>query len=133
MDTPCYCTLLRKATRRVSGAYDEVLAPFGINIAQFALLRMVARRGPLSLTELGRMAELDRSTVGRNVRVLERMSLMKTVRSDDDQREAIVTLSETGKQVLDQSTPVWEACQRKIEERLGQERVEALNDILRTI
>ncbi|HSI40427.1 MAG TPA: MarR family transcriptional regulator [Xanthobacteraceae bacterium] len=133
MSSPCFCTLLRKATRRLGSAYDEVLAPFGINIAQYSLLRMITRGGPLSLTELGRIAELDRSTIGRNVRVLERMGLLKTGRGEDDQREAVVILTARGTQVLEEATPAWERCQRTIENRLGGEKFDALQQILRAI
>ncbi|HZX83233.1 MAG TPA: MarR family transcriptional regulator [Reyranella sp.] len=129
MNSPCYCTLLRKATRRLGAAYDEALAPFGINIAQFSLLRMIRRSGPISLTELGKIAELDRSTIGRNVRVIERMGLVATRRGDDDQREAVVTLTPHGTQVYEEATPPWEACQRAIESRLGRTRIDALHDI----
>ncbi|HSI40879.1 MAG TPA: MarR family transcriptional regulator [Xanthobacteraceae bacterium] len=133
MNSPCYCTLLRKATRRLGSAYDEVLAPFGINIAQFSLLRMITRSGPLSLTELGRIAELDRSTIGRNVRVLERMGLLKTGRGEDDQREAVVFLTARSTQVFEEATPAWEHCQRTIELQLGDEKIAALHEILRAI
>lgn len=133
MTTPCYCNLLRKAARRVSAAYDEVLAPFAVNIAQFALLRIVTVKGPLSLTELARIAELDRSTMGRNVRVLEGMGLVKTVRSDEDQRETVVALTGHGVALFNQALPAWETCQRQIEARLGREKIAALNDILASV
>lgn len=133
MTSSCYCVLLRKATRRVTAAYDAVLAPFGINIAQYALLRTVARKGPMSLTELGRVAELDRSTIGRNVRVLERMELMKAGRGGEDQREAVITVTDKGRLILDRATPAWEQCQRAIEAKLGREKVDALEDILSTV
>lgn len=130
MNQACYCNLLRKAARRVSTRYDTALAPFGINIAQLALLRMVAAKAPLSLTELGRLAELDRSTTGRNVRVLERAGLMKTVRSDDDQREAKVRLSKKGEEVLAASQAAWTACQKAMEAKVGPEQMSLLNDVL---
>lgn len=133
MTTPCYCNVLRKAARRASATYDAVLAPFGINIAQFALLRIITVKGPLSLTELARIAELDRSTMGRNVRVLEGMGLMKTVRSDEDQRETVVALTERGIALFNQALPAWEACQDQIEARLGPEKIAALKDILAAV
>ena len=118
MTSPCYCTLLRTATRKVAAAYDAALAPVGINIAQYALLRMIQNRQQVSLTELGRLADLDRSTIGRNVKVLERDGLVKTARGED-QREAVVSLSPGGIEALAAATPLWEACQRQIEKRLG--------------
>ncbi|GGF70363.1 MarR family transcriptional regulator [Azorhizobium oxalatiphilum] len=129
MSSSCYCTLLRMATRKLAGTYDAALAPAGINVAQFSLLRTVQRRQPVSLTELGRLAELDRSTIGRNVRVLEKMDLVSLTRGKD-QREAMVALSETGRETLDAAAPLWDACQTAVAERLGPQRSEALRDLL---
>lgn len=129
----CYCTLLRTAARQVGSVYDEAFAPLGINIAQYSLLRTIERNQPVSFTELGHKAALDRSTVGRNVRVLERMGMVSTGRSEDDHREAVVTLSARGVEVLEEAGPLWEDCQREFEQRLGSVKVTALQDILRSI
>ncbi len=129
----CYCSQLRTATRRVGSVYDDALAPLGINIAQYSLLRLIERRQPLTFTELGRVAELDRSTVGRNVRVLERMGLVEMGRGEEDQREAVVRLAVRGCQVLEEAAPLWDECQRDIETRLGPANVKALRAILSAI
>jgi len=129
----CYCSLLRTATRRVGSVYDDALSPLGINIAQYSLLRLIEHRQPVSFTELGRVAELDRSTVGRNVRVLERMGLVETGRGENDQREAVVRLGVSGRQMLEEAAPLWDGCQREIETRLGAANVKALREILRAI
>jgi hypothetical protein len=39
LTSECICTHLRRAARGVSRHYDEALAGFGINVAQFSLLR----------------------------------------------------------------------------------------------
>ncbi|RJG39964.1 MarR family transcriptional regulator [Mesorhizobium sp. DCY119] len=131
--TPCYCALLRTATRKIGSIYDAALAPLGINIAQYSLLRTVQRLQPVSLTELAGSLELDRSTVGRNVRVLERIGLTESERNGDDNREARVTLSARGVDALGKAVPVWEECQHQIEASLGAIKVTALQDILHTI
>jgi DNA-binding MarR family transcriptional regulator len=133
MDSPCYCAALRAATRRLGAAYDAALEPFGINIAQFSLMRNIARRQSISLTDLGKMLELDRSTIGRNVRVLERSGLVTSGRGADDQREAIVSLTKRGLRVLDDAGPAWMACQREIEVRIGKKRVSDLRNILEAV
>jgi len=76
MSNPCFCILLRQAARKSSSVYDKALAPLGINVAQFSLLRKIARAQSISLTELARLADLDRSTMGRNAKVLQRMDLI---------------------------------------------------------
>lgn len=132
MLSPCYCTRLRAASRRIAAIYDAALEPLGINVAQFSLLRMIERRQPVSLTDLGRLAELDRSTMGRNVRVLERMGLAEVGRGED-QRESVVRLTVAGADLLARAAPLWEASQRAIEDRLGPERIEALDELLQAV
>lgn len=132
MSAPCYCTVLRAAMRRIAASYDAALEPVGVNIAQFSLLRTVRRAAPVTLTELGRLTELDRSTIGRNVRVLERMGLL-TVGRGKDQREATVSLSQAGAQALDDGAPLWEGVQGQIEARLGPEHADSLRAALNAL
>jgi DNA-binding MarR family transcriptional regulator len=119
MSPICYCAALRTATRRTTAIYDAALAPTGVNLAQFSLLRKIQRAAPVSLSELGRLAELDRSTIGRNVKVLQRMGLAR-VAPGEDHREATVTLAEGGLGVLRDGAPLWDEAQRHIEARLGE-------------
>jgi DNA-binding MarR family transcriptional regulator len=134
MLSPCHCNRIRLAARRVSASYDAALAPLGINIAQYGLLRLVDRRGAdaPSLTELGRLAELDRSTIGRNMRVLERMGLLALTRGAD-QREAVVRLTAAGAALLADARPAWEACQSALESRLGPDGVGQLDHLLQRL
>lgn len=125
----CYCTLLKKASRRLSALYDEALAPFGINIGQFSHIRTIRRNEPISLTELAELMELDRSTVGRNTKVLERMGLVETT-SGEDQREALLRLSGEGAALLERATPVWEDVQVRLDERLGKDKTADLKQLL---
>jgi DNA-binding MarR family transcriptional regulator len=118
MSSECYCAVLRKAARKVTALYDVALAPTGINVAQYSLLRTIERKAPLSLTELGRLVELDRSTVGRNVRVLERLGLVRLA-AGADQRESTVTLAGQGTATLREAAPLWDEAQRRIEATLG--------------
>ncbi len=125
MASVCYCSSLRAAARKTTALYDAALAPVGINVAQFALLRRVERTEPVSLTELGRLADLDRSTIGRNVKVLERLGLVRLAAAED-QREAAVTLAPAGVEALRRAAPLWEEAQRRIEIALGADGARSL-------
>lgn len=132
MSSPCICILLRQAARKSSAIYDEALAPLGINIAQFSLLRKVSRAGSISLTELAHKAELDRSTMGRNAKVLQRMGLIEPAASEDH-RETSVTLTNEGHDIVERGAPLWDKAQDEIEARLGDDGVEQLQSLLRAI
>jgi DNA-binding MarR family transcriptional regulator len=128
----CICIAIRKASRKLSARYDEALAPTGMNIAQFSLLRKLRRHGALSLTALGELVELDRSTLGRNLRVLEKMGLV-TLGPGKDQRESVATLTAEGRDRLALGDPLWDQAQADIADRIGADgvaRIEALLSVL---
>lgn len=132
MASECICAALRVAARKMTARYDAALAPIGINLAQFSLLRNINRAGSVSLTELGRRVELDRSTIGRNVRVLQRMGLVQ-VTPGADQREATVALAEPGLDVLRRGAPLWDGVQDKIVSDLGAAGATQLRALLKSL
>ncbi len=132
MGSPCYCFALRLAARKTTALYDATLAPVGVNVAQFGMLRRIERVGPVSLTDLGRLAELDRSTVGRNVKVLARRGLVRLA-SAEDQREAAVTLTSAGVEALRRGAPLWQEAQRRVEVALGADGARALLGLARNL
>lgn len=131
--TPCYSAMMRAATRRIGAVYDEALAPFGINIAQYSLLRRIEALQPVSFTRLGHEQELDRSTVSRNARVLEKARLVAMGRGEEDQREAVVSLTPQGVAVLEAARPAWEVCQARTEARIGAAGLDLFRKILQSL
>lgn len=123
------CVSLRKASRKLTGLYDEALEPVGINVAQFSLLRNIDRHGPLSLTRLGDILELDRSTLGRNVRVLERLGLVRLA-DGKDQREATTSLTAEGRRTLSAGVIRWEDAQDRIYRKIGADGAATLQALL---
>lgn len=131
MILPCYSAMLRSASRRLGQHYNSALAEFGINITQFSLLSMIKRTEPISLTTLAKMMELERSTVGRNVKVLEKMEFVELSQGDQDQREVILKLTQKGHQLLTKALPHWQKVQKEIEHKIGQDKILVLTDILK--
>lgn len=118
LTSECICTHLRRAARGVSRHYDEALAGFGVNVAQFSLLRHLQRLDRPSITSLAEAMGLERSTLGRNLRVLEADGLV-ALAGGDDQRNRVVLLTEPGKALLQSAYPAWEQAQELLVERLG--------------
>ncbi|KEY86959.1 MarR family protein [compost metagenome] len=118
LTSECICTHLRRAARGVSRHYDEALAGFGVNVAQFSLLRHLQRLDRPSITSLAEAMGLERSTLGRNLRVLEADGLV-ALAGGDDQRNRVVLLTEPGKALLQAAYPAWEQAQELLVQRLG--------------
>jgi len=113
-ETPCACTTLRRAARAVTASYDAALAPSGLRITQFSILRRLARLGPLAITRLATEAALDRSTMGRNLNPLERRGLVRIEVGDVDQRERIAYLTAAGEAAMKAALPYWRKAQKRI-------------------
>ena len=113
-ETPCACTTLRRAARAVTAAYDTALAPSGLRITQFSILRRLARLGPLSVTRLAAEAALDRSTMGRNLNPLERRGLVRIEVGNVDQREHVAHLTAAGASTIETALPYWRKAQQRI-------------------
>jgi DNA-binding MarR family transcriptional regulator len=98
--------------------YDDALAPSGIKVTQFSLLRAVERRGAPNLTALSGATGLDRSTLGRNLRVLEGLGLV-SLSPGGDQRDRIVELTGRGRARVRAAAKAWGRVQASLTGALG--------------
>lgn len=114
VDAPCACTMLRRATRAVTAAYDAALVPSGLRVTQFSVLRTLARLGPLPVTRLAAEAALDRSTMGRNLDPLERRGFVRMGVGEADQRERVAHLTTTGEAAIEAALPYWRDAQQRV-------------------
>ncbi|MDM9653277.1 MarR family winged helix-turn-helix transcriptional regulator [Pseudomonas mendocina] len=129
LPTSCLCTQLRRASRGVTRRYDDALAAVGLGAAQFSLLRHVQRLTQPSISVLADAMGLDRSTLGRNLRVLAEQGLVQ-LGEGRDLRAREVRLTEAGLQRIGQALPLWEQVQRELNARLGAERRAELMSLL---
>ncbi len=133
--TECYCTSMRAATRRITALYDAALEPVGVTVAQWSLLRNLARTAgrPISIQQLADRAELERSTAARNVRVLEKLGLVEIGQSTQDRRASTIGLTERGHAVLQGGESLWTEAQRGVEELLGRREAADLRTLLHAV
>lgn len=129
LPTQCLCTRLRRASRGVTRLYDEALADVGLNAAQFSLLRNLQRLERPSISALAEAMGLDRSTLGRNLRVVQGRGLVR-LGEGSDQRSRQVELTDAGVRVLEQGAPLWQRAQEQLALRLGTDRRAALIALL---
>lgn len=130
---PCTCGSLRKASRRISQFYDAALAPVGIKSTQYSILSEVergSRAGPVAMCELATAMVMDRSTLGHNLRPLERDNLVILKLSADDRRKRHVELTKKGRDVLHRSRRLWERAEGRFEEIFGKQPAAELRAVL---
>lgn len=129
MKVQCACINIRRAANSLTRLYDETLAPSGLLVTQFSLLRAVERGGEARLGELAREVELDRTTLTRNLRPLERQGLVE-ISAGEDPRARCVTLTARGRKALARAVPFWEQAQEAVRAAVGST---VLDDTLRRL
>jgi DNA-binding MarR family transcriptional regulator len=132
----CTCGSLRKASRRISQFYDTALAPLGIKSTQYSILSEVARgslEGPVTMRELATCMVMDRSTLGHNLKPLERDDLVALRSSTDDRRKRYVELTRKGKSTLLRARRLWRQAEGRFEKIFGKEPAAELRAVLLSI
>jgi DNA-binding transcriptional ArsR family regulator len=84
--TDCNCLAVRQAARYVTQLYDRHLARSGLRTSQYGILARLQRRGPMTINELAAELVMDRTTLGRNIRPLERDGLITITPGRADRR-----------------------------------------------
>ena len=118
----CYCTNLRRSTNVVSAFYDSILSEVGLTVAQYYLLVNLSTLGTVNITHWAKAVGLDRSTMVRNIKLLQNRGLVEIV----DGHGKTFALSSEGTMILEKAMPLWEKAQMQIEKILGKEDVEAI-------
>jgi DNA-binding MarR family transcriptional regulator len=125
----CACGRLRRATRALTQLYDDAMAPAGLRVTQFSLLRTLARDGPLRISDLAERLLLDRTALSRNLDPLVAHGFVDIVRGTDARtREARMTRK--GLAALKSATPHWQHAQKEVAARIGRDKLDALIDVL---
>jgi DNA-binding MarR family transcriptional regulator len=121
----CACFNIRKTARVITQLYDDMLRPTGLRVTQFSLLMGTRSLEPVTVSRLADVMAMDRTTLTRNLRPLEKQGLIR-VAAGEDRRERQMALTVRGQQALAKALPLWEQAQARIAEKFGRERLQRL-------
>lgn len=126
----CHCANMRRASRVISQLYDKLLAPSGLKVTQYSLLNHLRRLGPLTINELSEAIRLERTTLVRNLKLLETMGL---IIAEKKSRAHTMKLTEQGVKSLQMADPYWNQAQQYMKGLLTEEEMCTLTAVLRKI
>jgi DNA-binding MarR family transcriptional regulator len=129
----CNCFALRKAARRVSRLYEDVLQPTGLRITQFLILAVLARVPGASVNELAERLDLERTAMGKTLGPLERDGLIRIESSPVDARSRVIKLTSKGTRAFQDAVPLWRRAQEQLAELNGARWIGALRSSLSEI
>ena len=114
----CLAARTRRAARAVTAHYDAHLRPTRLKVGQFTMLVAIRLMRSPTVGDLAEAVGMDRTTVTRNLKPLERDGLVILAPGREDGRQVTIKLTPLGGRRLDRALPLWEAAQREVEGRL---------------
>jgi DNA-binding MarR family transcriptional regulator len=121
----CACFNLRKASRALTRFFDKTMQPGGVRGTQFSILVTLSVVGLETVTRLSERLVMDRTTLTRNLRPLEKRGLIH-LSQGEDKRTRTVALTPRGRKALADAYPHWETAQIRIMKKLGRKRFQSL-------
>jgi DNA-binding MarR family transcriptional regulator len=129
----CSCTILRQAARVATHHFDSALAASSLRISQLSVLTMLNYVGPKSINELAEVMVLDRTTLGRNLRPLQREGFIAIEADKDDRRSKKLVLTKKGSSTALKAMDSWGDAQTSFEKAIGLKNAIALSKLLRQV
>src|SRR5919112_4868089 len=116
----CSCGELRKAARAITQLYDNAFKSSGLLSTQLVVLDAICNNDSIRISDLAKQQGLDRTTLTRNLSVLERQGFIK-ISSGRDHRTRIVTATQKGRSAVAKAIPLWIEVQRKVKQQMGED------------
>ena len=99
--------------------YDEMIRPHGLKFSQMNILTVVTLHGPVQPVEVGRMLSLEKSTLSRNVALMEANGWLEVLPGDGNTQ--LLRTTQQGQQLLKAAMPSWRKAQEQVKSMLGDE------------
>ncbi len=120
----CIGAALRRTANLVTRVYNAHLAPAGLEVTQYSILRKIQAGRAGSASELAEIVGVERSTLVRNLARLEKLGLIE-VRTGAGRRQ-VHALTEAGEARLAAAAPLWHEAQTALVERMSMARTTAM-------
>ena len=128
-DELCNCYILRTISTKISKIYDKALLESGLKITQYAIMKYISILKNSNLNKLSCSMGYNRSTLGRNIKILERKKLIN-LKKGNDKREIKITITKNGVQVLKLANKCWTKINKELTKKLGVNKKQMLTEIM---
>ena len=125
----CTCFNLRRVTRVITQCFDAELRKYGIRVTQTPILSALLARSGWSMAELSDWLGMERTTLVRNPRPLQREGLIK-ISGGGRGGHVELAITAKGRAALSEMLPGWRSAQQRVVATLGPKRWSAILDDL---
>jgi DNA-binding MarR family transcriptional regulator len=127
----CVCFNLRWVTRVVTQFYDSEMRRHGIRPTQGTILASLQAKDSWTMAELSDWLGMERTTLVRNLRPLQRDGLVRTGGGGRG-RLVEIAITAKGRKQIEKLAPAWRSAQRAAVKTLGEQRWSAILSDLET-
>jgi DNA-binding MarR family transcriptional regulator len=127
----CYAYQARKTANAVMRAYNEWMKPIDLEMAQFSTLCAIIDGRAQSIGELAELLGVERSTLVRNLKVLEKKGLIRVAART--RRRLTHELTNEGVASMRRALPLWQQAQAAMETAIGPPRQRDVHGTLRDL
>ena len=127
----CVCFNLRWVTRAVTQFYDAEMRRHGIRPTQGSILVSLRSKDSWNMAELSDWLGMERTTLVRNLRPLQRDGFVQAVGGGRGNRVEL-TITTKGRNQVEKLTPAWKSAQSAVVKTLGETRWSAILSDLET-
>lgn len=124
---------IRKASRVVAKIYEEHMAPVGLKGTQFTLLVAIYVNSPLTISHLAEGLVMDRTSLTRGLKPLEREGWISIEPDENDRRVRNITMTESGIELAKKAIPLWQTAHAEFLKGIGPETWNQLNGLLQDV
>ena len=122
----CLCLASRRAALAITRAFERKLRPHGIRVTQFTILTNLMLRGPMTVGTLAASIGVERTTLTRNLALIEREGWVR-LRPGEDARSRVVSMTTAGVRKIEIAYPAWRQAQSAVSKAVGAVGVTALH------
>lgn len=124
---------LRRVNQIIVAKFYSKCAGTDITPVQFSAMTAIAAEGEIDATRLSQMIAFDRSTLGAVIDRLEKRGAIKRSPHPSDRRIKILSLTDTGHEILEEVRPLVKSSQEDFLNMLDPKEREDLQRILQKI
>jgi DNA-binding MarR family transcriptional regulator len=128
MARECLGTRVRVLSRAITRVFDEHFRDFDVTGAQLYLIGAIGYFGPRSPSDLARALSMDKSTLSRNLQRLTERGWVAVTEAAAG-RGQLVSLTQSGAELLVRIQPAWEAGQGEVRALLGDNEADVLRQL----
>jgi DNA-binding MarR family transcriptional regulator len=100
----CFCLASRQAARKITRLYDGYMQKSGIRVTQFTILSQLMLRGEMPIGKLANILGMERTTLTRNLTLLEQRKWI-SIKAGDDPRARMIGITAQGRAIVRRGFP----------------------------